>query len=310
MLLTLQAIRLERARLANCYRHCGGYYYFSTQSVCYIGKQRVPLSVSSVRGQPVARNRPAQLLLEQRKQSRNEIETGVSDETLSAENEHANVSTTHFPIMAAATTAQMKKADQFFLRNRPNNNRVSGTEIKHFKSLYQPEVALLGRSNVGKSSLLNKLFQVNKLAQTSRNPGRTKVIDIYPAGTKMSVVDLPGYGRGSRVEWGSFILDYFKQRNELKRIYLLIDVRRGLMETDKHMISILDQIPVSYQIVFTKIDTIYDDTYYNTWRNTEEWLVQHAISCYPQLLGVSSTTGVGISELRYNMMITCGIAFK
>jgi GTP-binding protein len=96
----------------------------------------------------------------------------------------------------------------------------------------------------------------------------------------------------------------------LKRIYLLIDVRRGLMQTDKQIIDILDQIPISYQIIFTKIDTIYEDTYYRIWQETETWLVQHAISCYPQLLGVSSTTDIGISELRYNMMTVCGITLK
>lgn len=82
------------------------------------------------------------------------------------------------------------------------------------------------------------------------------------------------------------------------------------METDKQIIGILDQIPISYQIVFTKLDTVYDGTYYKIWQNTEKWLVQHAISCYPQLLGVSTTTDIGISELRYNMITTCGITLK
>ncbi|RKP24684.1 hypothetical protein SYNPS1DRAFT_5709, partial [Syncephalis pseudoplumigaleata] len=67
---------------------------------------------------------------------------------------------------------------------------------------------------------------------------------------------LPGYGRGSQVEWGEFIMQYMKERKELKRVYLLIDVRRGLMPTDKEIIAILDQIPVSYQVVFTKLDKV------------------------------------------------------
>ncbi|KAI9594478.1 P-loop containing nucleoside triphosphate hydrolase protein [Syncephalis fuscata] len=237
-------------------------------------------------------SRPHEIQEEQTKLARNTTNP-ISDGT----NSDTNIDKTHrYPITLPPSREALQSADRLFMKNVPSQ-RVSGISIEHFTKLYQPEVALLGRSNVGKSSLLNKLFERRKLAKTSSNPGRTKIIDIYPVNVKMSVVDMPGYGRGSRVEWGDFILKYIENRKEcIETNYLLIDVRRGLINTDKDIINILDRIPTSFQVIFTKIDCVYDDTYIKCWRATEEWLTQNATSCYPELLGVSSKSNLGISD--------------
>ncbi|RKP04918.1 P-loop containing nucleoside triphosphate hydrolase protein [Thamnocephalis sphaerospora] len=173
-----------------------------------------------------------------------------------------------------------------------------------------PEVVLLGRSNVGKSSLINALTGQRKLAKTSSSAGRTRTISHYEINRKISLVDMPGYGHRSREEWGEFIVGYLNTRKQLNRAYLLIDARRGLMAADWDVISILDSIPVPFQVVFTKIECLYDDTYYKHWTRAEEALVKKAVSCYPQLLGVSAQKGMGLNELAWSMVQACNITLK
>ena len=123
-----------------------------------------------------------------------------------------------------------------------------------------PEIAFAGRSNVGKSSLLNKLFQRKNLARVSSVPGKTITINFYQV-DEYNFVDLPGYGYAAAPEkmvqaWTRLIHDYLRGRVQLKRVFLLIDSRHGIKEVDVKIMKMLDAAAVSYQIILTKIDKI------------------------------------------------------
>jgi GTP-binding protein len=122
-----------------------------------------------------------------------------------------------------------------------------------------PEVAFVGRSNVGKSSLVNALTGRKTLARVSQTPGRTRELNFFNLGGKLTLVDLPGYGyaKASKtlaMEWQSLIFAYLSGRASLRRVALLIDARRGLMDTDLAVMELLDRAAVSYVLVLTKAD--------------------------------------------------------
>lgn len=124
-----------------------------------------------------------------------------------------------------------------------------------------PEVAFVGRSNAGKSSLINALTARNALARVSNTPGRTRQINFFDLGGRLMLVDLPGYGfaqasKAMAEEWQGLILDYLRGRANLKRVCLLIDARRGVMDTDRQAMGILDKAAVSYVAVLTKMDKL------------------------------------------------------
>jgi GTP-binding protein len=122
-----------------------------------------------------------------------------------------------------------------------------------------PEVAFAGRSNVGKSSLLNAIVNRKKCARTSRFPGRTQQINFFVLADRLSLVDLPGYGFATiskevRRSWDQLLHHYFKNRINLRRVFLLIDARHGLKKSDEEMMELLDNFAIVYQVVLTKID--------------------------------------------------------
>jgi GTP-binding protein len=128
-----------------------------------------------------------------------------------------------------------------------------------------PEVCFLGRSNVGKSSLLNALL-CKKIAHTSSKPGRTRAMNAFAVGgaedngkNRLVVLDMPGYGKGGRAEWGTQILKYLGQRKELKRAFLLVDAEHGVKETDRQLIDLFKEKEVPYQIVLSKVDRVLFD---------------------------------------------------
>ncbi len=164
------------------------------------------------------------------------------------------------------------------------------------------EIAFAGRSNVGKSSLINALFNNKSVAKTSNTPGRTKELNFFNIADKIYMVDLPGYGYAkaskSEVEkWQKLILQYLKGRVQLKRVFLLIDSRHGIKENDLEIMKILDTSAVSYQIILTKIDKIRRDEQDKVYKKTSEAIKSHA-AAYPVILMTSSEKRYGLDEVR------------
>jgi GTP-binding protein len=165
-----------------------------------------------------------------------------------------------------------------------------------------PEVAFAGRSNVGKSTLLNALTNHKGLARASNTPGRTREINFFNLGGKMHLVDLPGYGyaRASRKDadaWNALTRDFLRGRSVLRRVCLLVDARHGLKPSDIEVMDRLDEAAVIYQIVLTKADKIKPTAL--------DVLVGETASCiarrpaaHPSVRATSSQTGFGIDLLR------------
>lgn len=137
---------------------------------------------------------------------------------------------------------------------------VAGVQtLEQLPELNLPEVAFIGRSNVGKSSLLNALVNNSKLARVSNTPGATKQLNFFNLHEVMHLVDVPGYGyakaaKKDKKQWQGALFDYLRGRQQLARAFVLIDSRHGAKEEDKKMFELLDEAAVSYQLVLTKID--------------------------------------------------------
>jgi GTP-binding protein len=166
-----------------------------------------------------------------------------------------------------------------------------------------PEIAFAGRSNVGKSSLINAMVGQRGLARTSNTPGRTQELNFFVApGVALTLVDMPGYGFAeapkARVEaWTRLVREYLKGRPTLVRVFLLIDARHGLKSSDLAVMELMDRAAVSYQAVLTKIDKIKPPELARVLEHTGTELKTHA-AAYPLLLATSTRTGAGIADLR------------
>ena len=168
----------------------------------------------------------------------------------------------------------------------------------------KPEAAFAGRSNVGKSSLINALTGRTSIARVSVTPGRTRELNFFTLGKDefLYLVDMPGYGyaKASKAQvkgWTQLIRDYLKGRRELKRVFLLIDARHGLKENDREIMTLMDEAAVSYQVVLTKADKPKGGALAATMGQVAEELAKHP-AAYPQLIATSARTGAGIPELR------------
>ncbi|KAI9851295.1 MAG: hypothetical protein M1838_004031 [Thelocarpon superellum] len=154
------------------------------------------------------------------------------------------------------TPAQLSQADAFFLRHDPTFLTSEPLFRNMTRDSPTPEVVFLGRSNVGKSSLLNALLGAS-ICHTSSKPGRTRYMNgISVHDGRLIVLDMPGYGRASREEWGSEIIKYLVGRSQLRRAFLLVDARHGPKETDLHLLSILRTHAIPHQVVLSKVDRV------------------------------------------------------
>lgn len=165
-----------------------------------------------------------------------------------------------------------------------------------------PEIAFAGRSNVGKSSLINALTGRNGLARASNTPGRTQQINFFDLGQRLTLVDLPGYGyaeapKGQVEQWTIFVNDYLRGRPSLRRTCVLIDSRHGLKENDLEVMTMLDKAAVPYQIVLTKADKIKPSALDTLLGKTGEDIKRRP-AAFPQILATSSDSGLGIAQLR------------
>lgn len=165
-----------------------------------------------------------------------------------------------------------------------------------------PELAFAGRSNVGKSSLVNALTGRKSLARISRTPGRTRQLNFFELGGRLMLVDLPGYGyaaapKGEISAWQRLIRAYLRGRPGLRRLFLLVDARHGLKDGDRDMMRLLDEAAVSYQIVLTKADKVADSARAEIAAAIAAELAKHPAG-HPDVMATSALSGSGIAALR------------
>src|SRR5580692_5179067 len=163
------------------------------------------------------------------------------------------------------------------------------------------EVAFAGRSNVGKSSLINALTNRNALARTSNTPGRTQELIFFAGGGPLTLVDMPGYGyaaapKAKVAAWTALIRAYLRGRTNLARVYVLVDARHGLKSADAEVLDLLDEAAVSYEIVLTKSDEVKVDALAATTAKVAA-AVRARPAAYPDVLATSTRSGAGLGEL-------------
>lgn len=180
----------------------------------------------------------------------------------------------------------------------------SAPGLKFLPDPEYPEIAFAGRSNVGKSSLLNALTNRKGLARTSNTPGRTQELNFFDVGRppQIRLVDMPGYGFAEAPKdlvkrWRFLVNDFLRGRAVLRRAFVLVDSRHGLKPVDLEIMEMLDSAAVNYQLVLTKADKIKPTELAVVLEQTTTESAKHA-AAHPQLIATSSETGSGIAELR------------
>ena len=180
----------------------------------------------------------------------------------------------------------------------------SAPALQHLPAPSVPEIAFAGRSNVGKSSLLNALTNRNGLARTSVTPGRTQELNYFDVGNPLvfRLVDMPGYGFAKAPKdvvkkWRFLVNDYLRGRQVLKRTLVLIDSRHGFKDVDREVLEMLDTAAVSYRVVLTKADKIKASELAAVHAATEAEARKHP-AAHPEVIVTSSEKGMGIAELR------------
>ncbi len=193
------------------------------------------------------------------------------------------------------------------LFTRPCDFVLGASHDKHLRAWGgQPEIAFAGRSNVGKSSLVNALTNRKTLARTSNTPGRTQQLNFFNLGDSLTLVDLPGYGfaqasKSSITAWTKLTRNYLRGRSDLVRVMLLIDSRHGAKVVDCDIMDELDRGAVSYQVILTKTDKATDlDTLLDRLHTD---LAQRP-AAHPQILHSSATKGTGIPQIRAAVLRT------
>ncbi len=169
-----------------------------------------------------------------------------------------------------------------------------------------PEIAFVGRSNVGKSSLINALVRRKALARVSRTPGRTRQINFFLLAERLMLSDLPGYGYAKvsdqeKARWHRLITFYLEYRANLRRAYLLIDSRHGPKPQDIEVMTILDHAAISYQVVLTKIDKTAKEGVEKCKRQVERMVALHP-ALHPEVLATSATHTSGIESLQKSIL--------
>ncbi len=172
-----------------------------------------------------------------------------------------------------------------------------------------PEVAFAGRSNVGKSSLINALVGQNHLARASNEPGRTREVNLFVLDEQIRLVDLPGYGfakasKTATKDFQNLGRAYLRGRPNLKRVYLLIDARHGLKKVDDEALDALDLAAVSYQIVLTKADKLKPAEVDKVTAQTIKAIARRP-AAFPRVVATSSEKGAGLPQLRAEIILAC-----
>ncbi|HEY1931928.1 MAG TPA: ribosome biogenesis GTP-binding protein YihA/YsxC [Acetobacteraceae bacterium] len=174
--------------------------------------------------------------------------------------------------------------------------------LDHLPPPAGPEIAFAGRSNVGKSSLLNALTGHHALARVSDTPGRTRQLNFFDLGGRLTLVDMPGYGyaragKDIKQDWQGLMFDFLRGRPTLRRVMLLLDTRIEVKAADTAVMELLDRAAVTFQLVLTKADDIKPPALARK-RTEAEALARAHPAAYPDVVATSSATGAGIAELR------------
>lgn len=208
------------------------------------------------------------------------------------------------PAAAAIEAGRWLFAQQCrFVAGAPNMDALPPADL--------PEIAFAGRSNVGKSSLVNALTGRRTLARTSQTPGRTRQLNFFDLGGRLMLVDLPGYGYAKApkreiADWTRLVRDYLRGRPTLRRLCLLIDSRHGPKPADREVMALLDEAAVAWQAVLTKADQPTGKALAETGRMTGIELARHPAAL--QTFAVTSAgTGCGIAELRATLAAVAGV---
>jgi GTP-binding protein len=214
---------------------------------------------------------------------------------------------TVLPGAAAFTDEQIETARVFFAQ--PVSFIMGAVKMDAMPSTDLPEVAFAGRSNVGKSSLINGLVNQKYLARASNEPGRTREINFFLLAEKVRLVDLPGYGfarvsRSIADKFQDLGRAYLRGRPNLKRVYVLIDARHGLKKVDLEALDALDEAAVSYQIVLTKADKIKPAEVDKVVAETLKAIAKRP-AAFPRVLATSSEKGLGMADLRAEIVRLC-----
>ncbi len=179
---------------------------------------------------------------------------------------------------------------------------ISAASFEQLPDSDLPEIAFAGRSNVGKSSLLNALTGRKNLARTSNTPGRTQQVNFFDLGGRLMLTDLPGYGYARATKsvvqkWTRLIKSYLRGRVQLRRVCLLIDSRHGIKKTDQEAMELMDEAAVAYQVVLTKCDKIKASELDKLVAKTHKEISKH-VAAHPEIMVTSSFKSRGIEELR------------
>ncbi|KAJ2614493.1 hypothetical protein H4S08_001673 [Coemansia sp. RSA 1365] len=228
----------------------------------------------------------------------------------------ANAPPTESSAKPAATATQTQPdnpAAQFF-RQRSAKFLITAVKQGHYRHLSHPEVAFAGRSNVGKSSLINSVLCSQNLVKTSKKPGHTSALNFFSLSSRarpgeISIVDMPGYGFRSRREWGNFITEYLSGRKVLRRVFMLVEAKVGeLKSTDVSFLELVEEYRVPIQLVITKADKLKSaDTAQISNAVIKEATRIAPSVLLPEAICCSSRTRMGIDTLQAEVLSVCGL---
>lgn len=197
-------------------------------------------------------------------------------------------------------------AQQEIFFQKPIKFIQGAMRAEQFPQRSMPEIAFWGRSNVGKSSLINKLIFKKDLARTSKTPGRTQQINFFDLNNQLLIADLPGYGFANvpekvRRQWEELFLSYLEQRDQLRMVFLLIDSRRGIMDIDQDIMHLLADTSNPFTVLLTKTDTLKKNQVQAKLSEAQELI--KTFPAMPEVIETSAKKSTGIKQLRQQILL-------